>query len=704
MDHFLVESPISPDRRGAQFVSGRHGTTSPVSTIEEIPETEDIYRGDPPSPPRGSPPRQASPVPSSSPSSSGWSGLGLRRGALGAVLELAINRWARATSGSSTSSSASSLSSVYTRKPRFRRRRPSISTSVNTYSEDFVRARRAREIGRTLPREFTLFLPVALIDEENDNTRDIPLSSMRKNSRLFRASSLPLILQRLDAAIKRSDKLRQPVRFRSPSPGRALDTGATSHRGRYRIGLDVKGKSREAVPVKAPERAAHLEKSQPQPGWWLDVSSPSWSDMREIGKLLHLHPLTLEDILHQETREKVELFPRLGYYFVVFRALESDLTRAKATQLSLALDDRNTPVSDGTIGATNLYIVVFRDGICTFHFEDISDHTQRVQHRIVQLEETFCMSSDWIAHGILDSIVDQYFPLLKKIDQEVKGFDDLLLSIDGPVRDRRALLKPTLTVETPLREDTNETNDEKLISGDNIEKISGLGDKSVFKTAEYSGSRPFTLNYTRLIGKLAVFLTGQPAVKRDDLTSVMTPSPLMRMASARKLVTSLSRLLGTKSEVISQMRKHLGSNAAIGFGSSEQTLAVDVGIYLDDIQDHILNLHQSLAHYERMLSHSHPAYLSQLRVAMSQGKQDMDSALLIVTVISIGVLSTQVITGAFSMNLGKIPTNSHMAPAPLNVWIIIVVTVLLVMVAIVSVSRYWWLQAKRKYARNSRGY
>jgi len=70
----------------------------------------------------------------------------------------------------------------------------------------------------------------------------------------------------------------------------------------------------------------------------------------------------------------VEVFPRLGYYFIVFRALESEKTRARAraTQLSLGLDvEEDQKERDGgegvggSIGATNVYIVVFRDGICT---------------------------------------------------------------------------------------------------------------------------------------------------------------------------------------------------------------------------------------------------------------------------------------------------------------------------------------------------
>ena len=66
------------------------------------------------------------------------------------------------------------------------------------------------------------------------------------------------------------------------------------------------------------------------PAWWLDVMCPTVADMRELKKvrspilpvaeklmafpqILPLHPLTMEDILHQETREKIESFSSLGY-------------------------------------------------------------------------------------------------------------------------------------------------------------------------------------------------------------------------------------------------------------------------------------------------------------------------------------------------------------------------------------------------------
>jgi magnesium transporter len=80
--------------------------------------------------------------------------------------------------------------------------------------------------------------------------------------------------------------------------------------------------------------------------------------------LLHLHPLTLEDILQQEPREKLELFPRLGYYFIIFRAVESlsapaqfDVVRQKTGSSQLSVY--------GSVIEFNIYLVVFRHGICT---------------------------------------------------------------------------------------------------------------------------------------------------------------------------------------------------------------------------------------------------------------------------------------------------------------------------------------------------
>lgn len=109
----------------------------------------------------------------------------------------------------------------------------------------------------------------------------------------------------------------------------------------------------------------------------------------------------MEDILHQETREKIESFPALGYYFIVFRALDEtyfqytspEPTPNNSTEdVGDSAEQRTTRKREGEqvagassgrkgrvdivegvggkegvegvgVGAVNMYLIVFADGI-----------------------------------------------------------------------------------------------------------------------------------------------------------------------------------------------------------------------------------------------------------------------------------------------------------------------------------------------------
>ena len=81
----------------------------------------------------------------------------------------------------------------------------------------------------------------------------------------------------------------------------------------------------------------------PRPVFWLDVMSPTDPEMRALSKAFGIHPLTAEDIMMQEAREKVELFR--NYYFVNYRTFEQDTN------------------SENYLEPVNMYVVVFRDGV-----------------------------------------------------------------------------------------------------------------------------------------------------------------------------------------------------------------------------------------------------------------------------------------------------------------------------------------------------
>lgn len=69
-------------------------------------------------------------------------------------------------------------------------------------------------------------------------------------------------------------------------------------------------------------------------------------------------------------------------------------------------------------------------------------------------------------------------------------------------------------------------------------------------------------------------------------TKLATFQTLLRMANTRRLVTSLGRLLATKSEVIGQLRKRLQVTAgnAVDWDEGDMAGGQEVGIYLGDVQ------------------------------------------------------------------------------------------------------------------------
>lgn len=115
--------------------------------------------------------------------------------------------------------------------------------------------------------------------------------------------------------------------------------------------------------------------------WWLDVLNPTEAEVSALSRAFSIHPLTTEDILTQEAREKVELFKQ--YYFVCFRTFY---------QLDKTSEQFMEPV--------NFYMIVFRDGVLSFSFTD-NPHASNVRKRIGKLRDYVSLSSDWICYAMM---------------------------------------------------------------------------------------------------------------------------------------------------------------------------------------------------------------------------------------------------------------------------------------------------------------
>jgi len=127
--------------------------------------------------------------------------------------------------------------------------------------------------------------------------------------------------------------------------------------------------------------------------------------------------------------------------------------------------------------------------------------------------------------------------------------------------------------------------------------------------------------------------------RTDDFT------PLLRqIGECRKKVMSLMRLLGGKADVIKGFAKRCNEQYSV-------TPRGEIGLYLGDIQDHVVTMMSNLGHFEKMLSRSHSNYLAQLSVDnIAQGNR-ANKVLSKITLLATILVPLNLITGLFGMNV-----------------------------------------------------
>ena len=124
-----------------------------------------------------------------------------------------------------------------------------------------------------------------------------------------------------------------------------------------------------------------LPKDEEDCVWWLICNGATKEDVEGICKAFGIHPLTIEDIITQEAREKIELFP--SYYFACFRSFN-------------VVEEPEGKEYE----PFNIYVVVFREGTLSFSFAPNS-HASQVRKRITALKDYVALSSDWICYALM---------------------------------------------------------------------------------------------------------------------------------------------------------------------------------------------------------------------------------------------------------------------------------------------------------------
>ncbi|KAJ3575960.1 hypothetical protein NPX13_g3858 [Xylaria arbuscula] len=122
---------------------------------------------------------------------------------------------------------------------------------------------------------------------------------------------------------------------------------------------------------------------------------------------------------------------------------------------------------------------------------------------------------------------------------------------------------------------------------------------------------------------------------------------LRKLGGVRKNTLGLMRVLGGKADVLKGFTKRCNENYKV-------TPRMDIGMYLGDIQDHVVTMMTNLTHFEKILSRAHSNYLAQLTIdSISQGTQT-NAGLSKITFIATVIVPLNIVTGLFGMNV-RIP-------------------------------------------------
>lgn len=119
---------------------------------------------------------------------------------------------------------------------------------------------------------------------------------------------------------------------------------------------------------------------------------------------------------------------------------------------------------------------------------------------------------------------------------------------------------------------------------------------------------------------------------------------LHSIGDCRKRVMQLLRLLGGKADVIKGFAKRCNESYSVAPRG-------DVGLYLSDIQDHVVTMMSNLSHFEKMLSRAHSNYLAQISVDQVMQGNASNETLQKVTVIATILVPLNLICGLFGMNV-----------------------------------------------------
>ena len=154
--------------------------------------------------------------------------------------------------------------------------------------------------------------------------------------------------------------------------------------------------SREAVAELLPSGNANL---------WFHFDTPTEEELRFLQDDLKIHHLTIEDVVNQNQRPKIEAFEDY-VYIAIHPLMHSKKWQIEPTELDLLLG---------------------RHWIVSVHYGPLPGLIEN-GHIHERLANALGRGTDFLLYTLVDLVVDSYFPILDEIEDEIDSLEERLLA------------------------------------------------------------------------------------------------------------------------------------------------------------------------------------------------------------------------------------------------------------------------------------
>ena len=137
---------------------------------------------------------------------------------------------------------------------------------------------------------------------------------------------------------------------------------------------------------------------------WFELDSPTSEELEVLEKELGIHHLTIEDIVNQNQRPKLEPFEHY-VYMAIHPLRRTNKLKVEPVEVDLLLGKH--------------WLVMVRYG----QIPGLHDDVQAAE----KLERALVKGADFLLYTIVDLIVDSYFPLMDQVEDEIDNLEDRLL-------------------------------------------------------------------------------------------------------------------------------------------------------------------------------------------------------------------------------------------------------------------------------------